>query len=98
MAKRKDVVSEQLQQLAEDLEELWKALTRDPASERRRERAWNILVGVLGVGTTMASRRLVTKLWTILTGEQPPTTRPPQPARPQKQEQAEHEDVAAPAR
>jgi hypothetical protein len=94
MAKRKDVVAEQLHQLADDLEELWKAATRDPTTERRKERGWTLLVGVLGAGATMASRRLVAKLWTILTGEQPPTPRraPPKP----RPEPAEREDVAAP--
>jgi hypothetical protein len=96
MANRKDVVAEQLHQLADDLEELWRALTRDPKVERRKERGWTLLVGVLGAASTMASRRLVTKAWTILTGEQPPTARPVQP--PRRPEPAEREDVATPTR
>jgi hypothetical protein len=96
MAKRKDIVSEQLQQLADDLEELWRAATRDPKVEKRKERGWTILAGVLGAASTMASRRLVTKLWTILTDEQPPTARPAQPA--PKAQSHEREDVAAPTR
>ena len=96
MAKRKDVVAEQLQQLADDLEDLWRALTRDPKVERRKERGWTLLVGVLGAGATMASRRLVAKLWAILTGEQPPTTRAPQP--PRRAQPAEREDVPTPTR
>lgn len=77
MPKRKDVVADQLRELADDLEDLWKALTRDPAAEKRKERAWSMLTGVLGVAATMASRRAVAKLWPILTGEQPPTPRAP---------------------
>ena len=86
MASRKDVVAEQLHQLADDLDELWKALTRDPAVEKRKERAWTLLVGVLGAAATMASRRAVAKLWPILTGEQPPTQKTPAQAAPQPRE------------
>ena len=86
MAKRKDVVAEQLSELAGDLEALWKALTRDPAAEKRKERAWAVLTGVLGVAATMASRRAVAKVWPILTGEQPPAQRrPAQPAPPPRE-------------
>jgi hypothetical protein len=97
MPKRRDVVAEQLHELADDLEDLWRALTRDPKTERRKERGWTLLVGVLGAGATMASRRLVAKVWPILTGEQPPTARPAQPPRPQ-QTSTEREDVASPSR
>jgi len=85
MPKRKDVVAEQLHELADDLEDLWKALTRDPAVEKRKERIWTLLTGALGVAATMGSRRVIAKLWPILTGEQPPTPRsagqPAPPAR-----------------
>jgi hypothetical protein len=91
MPKRKDVVAEQLHALADDLEELWKALTRDPAAERRKLRIWSAVSGLLGVVATMASRRAVTKLWPILTGEQPPTPRMPQPAA--QRETAEREEA-----
>ena len=97
MAKRRDLVADQLQQLAEDLEELWRALTRDPKAERRKERAWTMLLGALGAASTIASRQLVARLWAILTGEHPPTARrAPQP--PRRTEPAEREDVATPAR
>jgi hypothetical protein len=68
---------QQLTQLADDLEELWKAATRDPAVEQRKQRAWTILAGVLGAVAAMASRRAVAKLWPILTGEQPPAVKTP---------------------
>jgi hypothetical protein len=77
MANRRDVVLQQLNQLADDLEELWKAATRDPTVELRKQRTWTILAGVLGAAATMASRRLVAKLWPILTGEQPPAAKTP---------------------
>jgi hypothetical protein len=78
MANRRDLVGEQLHALADDLEELWKAATRDPAAEKRKERLWMLLTSALGVATTMASRKLLLKLWPILTGESPP----PGPSRP----------------
>ena len=72
MPKRRDVVAEQLRQVADDLEELWKALTRDPAVEERKRRGWTIFAGALGAVATMATRRALAKLWPILTGERPP--------------------------
>ena len=56
MANRSDVVMQQLRQLADDLEELWKAATRDPAVEQRKQRAWTILSGVIGAAAAVASR------------------------------------------
>jgi hypothetical protein len=72
MATRRDLVVQQLHALADDVEELWKAATRDPAAERRKQRGWLLLTGALGVASTMASRKALTKLWPILTGEPPP--------------------------
>jgi hypothetical protein len=79
MPRRRDLVAEQLEALADDFEQLWKAVTRDPAAEKRKERAWMLLTGVLGAASTMASRKLVAKLWPILTGEPPPGTKAPSP-------------------
>jgi hypothetical protein len=77
MPKRRDVVAAELHQLADDLEELWKALTRDPNVEQRKRRGWTLFAGVLGAAATMASRRVVAKIWPILTGERPPVGPPP---------------------
>ena len=91
MPNRRDLVVEQLQALADDLEELWKAATRDPAAERRKERAWVLLTGALGALATIVSRRAVAKLWPILTGEPPPvrtTPAAPQHEHKQKRERA----------
>jgi hypothetical protein len=77
MASRKEVVGQQLHQLAHDLEELWKAATRDPAVEQRKQRTGTIFAGALGVAATMASRRALAKLWPLLTGEQPPAAKTP---------------------
>jgi len=68
MANRRELVVEQLHALADDLEELWKAATRDPAAERRKQRGWALLSGALGAAATIASRRALAKLWPILTG------------------------------
>jgi hypothetical protein len=75
MPKRRDVVAEQLRSLADDLENLWRAATRDPNKEARRERAWTVVSGVAAAAATMASRKLLAKLWPILTGETPPSGR-----------------------
>jgi hypothetical protein len=83
MANRRDLVVEQLRALADDLEELWKAATRDPAAEKRKERLWMLLTGTLGAASTMASRKALAKLWPILTGESPPQgPRPPKAPEP----------------
>ncbi len=75
--RRRDLVVQQLQALADNLEELWKAATRDPAAERRKQRGWILLTGALGAVSTMASRKAMAKLWPILTGEPPPGTKAP---------------------
>jgi hypothetical protein len=77
MPRRSDVVAEQLNALAENLENLWRAATRDPAKEARRERAWTMLMAGVGVAATMVTRRVLAKAWPILTGEPPPMPRPP---------------------
>jgi hypothetical protein len=73
MPKRRDVIAEELSTLADDLERLWNAATRDPKKEARRERTWMIVSGVLSAASTMAARQIAAKLWPILTGETPPT-------------------------
>jgi hypothetical protein len=72
LARRRELVVRQLHTLADDLEELWKAATRDPVVEQRKERGWILLTGALGVVSAMASRKALAKLWPILTGEPPP--------------------------
>ena len=73
MPKRKDLIAEELQTLADDLERLWRAATHDPKREARHARTWMIVSGVLSAGSTMAARKIAAKLWPILTGELPPT-------------------------
>ena len=93
MPKRTNVVTEQLDELRQDLEDLWAALTRDPKKQARKERAWTLLAGVATAGATMAARRLAAKLWPILTGEQPPTgAAQPQPAARPAEDEAKREE------
>jgi hypothetical protein len=86
MPKRYDVVRDQLDELRKDLEALWVALSADPKKQARRERAWSLFSGVLMAAATMAARRSTAKAWAVLTGEQPPSSRPARgptaPARP----------------
>ena len=78
---RRELVVEQLRALADDFDRLWKAATRDPAAERRKQREWILLTGALGALSTVASKKALAKLWPILTGEPPPATAPPKPER-----------------
>jgi hypothetical protein len=93
MPNRRQLVAEQLHALADDLEQLWKAATRDPVAERRKQRAWLLLTGALGAVATMASRRAFAKLWPILTGEPTPWTNSPAAPRERRQER-EQEPVS----
>ena len=89
MAKRRDLIAEELRELADDLESLWRTATRDPKKEARRERTWTILSGALAAASTMAARQLLARLWPILTGERPPLgggipSKPPAEERPRE--------------
>jgi hypothetical protein len=72
MAEKRDVVSEQLTELRQDLRDLWVALTVDPKKQARKERMWTILAAAFGAVATMGARRAATKIWAVLTGEAPP--------------------------
>ena len=72
MPDRREVVAEQLVELRQSLRDLWLALTVDPKKQARKERLWTMMAGALGAAATMASRRLATKIWGVLTGEEPP--------------------------
>ena len=92
MAKRRDAVAEQLSALADDLEALWRAATKDPRAEARRARAWTILSGALAAASTIAARQVLSRLWPILTGERPPTA--PPPSQPQQEERPRERTTA----
>ena len=80
MPSRSDVLLSNLEELQQDLLDLWRTLTRDPAKEARKERAWTILAGVFTAVGAIAARKAAAKAWGILTGEAPPTSRRPAPS------------------
>jgi hypothetical protein len=82
MPSRTDILVDQLEELQQDLRDLWQALTRDPVKEARKERAWTILAGVFTAVGAIAARRAAAKVWGILTGEAAPMARQvPTPSR-----------------
>ena len=72
MPSRRDVVTEQLEELRTDFEALWLALTRDPQTEARKERAWTIFAGAAGAAAALAAHKVAARIWAVLTGELPP--------------------------
>jgi hypothetical protein len=70
--KRKDIVEERLGDLGHALKDLWKALTKDPKREARKERVWRAFSGAAVGVATVAARRAAGKAWGVLTGERPP--------------------------
>jgi hypothetical protein len=76
----REALAEDLRALAEDL----KAFVEDPKKRARKEQQWRLLYGVIALGATVASRRIATRAWKILTGEQPPT-KGGQPQAPQRE-------------
>jgi hypothetical protein len=86
MADRKDVrqaLGDDIRALADDL----KGLLEDPKARRRREMRWRLLYGAVALGYTVLARRIVTRVWGIVTGETPPLKagpgRPPEPPSPE---------------
>ena len=78
MADRKQVresIAADLRTLADDL----MALVEDPKKRARRERQWRLLYGATTLGFTLLSRRLATRAWAVLTGEEPPVKGGPRP-------------------
>src|SRR5919199_330039 len=80
MPSRSEVLASNLEELQQDLRDLWQTLTRDPAKEARKERAWTVLSGVFTAVAAIAARRIAAKAWGILTGETAPMAKKPAPA------------------
>ena len=80
MPNRTDVLLSNLDELQQDLRDLWQTLTRDPAKEARKERAWTVLSGVFTAVGAIVARRMAAKAWGVLTGEAAPMARRPAPA------------------
>jgi hypothetical protein len=72
MPTKSDVITEQLDEIRQDLRHLWIALTTDPKKQKRKERAWSLVSGALAAAATLGARQAATKIWTRLTGEMPP--------------------------
>jgi hypothetical protein len=66
-----------LEELQQALSDLWRTLTRDPAKEARKERAWTILAGIFAAIGAMVARKAARKVYGILTGELPPIRQAP---------------------
>jgi hypothetical protein len=79
MPNRTAVLLSNLEELQQDLVDLWRSLTRDPAKEARRERAWTILAGVFTAVGAIVARKAAAKVWGILTGEVAPIVKQSQP-------------------
>ena len=78
---RRQAVAEDLRALADNLRNLYESATTDPKERRRKELQWSALQASLGVVTTVVGRKLVVKLWGILTGEEVPRRPPTEPVR-----------------
>jgi hypothetical protein len=81
MPSRSDVLVSNLEELQQDLLDLWRTLTRDPAKEARKERAWTIVAGVFTAVGAIVARKAAARVWGILTGEVAPIVKQ-QPAPP----------------
>jgi hypothetical protein len=83
MAPRKrDLATDDLKRLRDDVFALFNTLTKDPKKEARKQRAWGMLFGALSAGFAMAGRQAMNRAWPILTGETPPTRKGPPPEPP----------------
>jgi hypothetical protein len=76
MPKKRHLAAEELSTLTGDLRRLLTTLTSDPEEQARKERNWRLLYGGLSAVSALLARRLATKTWGILTGEQPPAKNP----------------------
>jgi hypothetical protein len=72
MPNRTNMLVSNLEELQQDLADLWRTLTRDPAKEKRKERAWTVLAGVFTAVSAIVARKAAAKVWGILTGEVAP--------------------------
>jgi hypothetical protein len=93
---RRDAVAEDLRALADNLKSLYESATTDPKKRQWKERRWSALEGTLGVLTTLVARRVVVKLWGVLTGEEAPK-RPPTQKRTTRTEHPTETTPEAPA-
>ena len=79
MPAKSDVLAQELRTLADDMKQLLVTLKTDPKEQRKKELRWRLLYGGLSAVFAVAGRRVATRAWQVLTGEEPPTKRAPQP-------------------
>jgi hypothetical protein len=73
--KTQERVRSAIARVGEGLSEKAWTLGRDPKAEKRKRIAWGVLQGALGALATIGARRVGSRAWGVLTGEQPPAKR-----------------------
>ena len=73
--KTEDKVRSAIARVGDGLSQKAWTVGRDKKAEKRKRIAWGVLQGALGAIATMGARRGVSRVWGVLTGEQPPTKR-----------------------
>jgi hypothetical protein len=91
MPSKSDLLADELRTLADDMKQVLVTLRTDPKEQRNKELQWRLLYGGLSAVFAVVGRKLATRAWHVLTGEQPPTKANPQgqaarPARPEREE------------
>jgi Protein of unknown function (DUF4235) len=81
MTDRREAIADDLRALATDLKSLLESATTNPKARAKKEWCWRLLSTAFGIATTAAARKGAAKVWGILTGEEPPTKGPAQPAK-----------------
>src|SRR5207244_2627938 len=75
MPSKTDLLADELRTLADDMKQVLVTLKTDPNAQRKKELRWRVLYGGLSAVFAIAGRKLATRAWRILTGEEPPTKR-----------------------
>jgi hypothetical protein len=73
--KTEEKVRSAIARVGEELSQKAWTVGRDAKAEKRKRVAWGVLQGALGAIATIGARRVVSRVWGVLTGEQPPAKR-----------------------
>jgi len=73
--KTQEKVRSAVARVGEELTERAWTVGRDPKTERKKLLAWGALQGTLGAVAALGARRVGSRVWGVLTGEQPPAKR-----------------------